>query len=164
MGPGSAANQSAAQLLHKRILLRDLLQFCRRKFSHSNTFVHILKHKYTDSSLSLKGLYGPDRALGQYLSTFCLSDRFYLFFAQMSRVRIPGGEPEEDDLGINHVVLPDGLHVANYCPVIEEEILQEDLGRSYRHAVCHSLCVLAASRVYTNNLIGSHYCSCGKPL
>jgi hypothetical protein len=125
---GSTGNQSAAHLFEKRNELQSLLRMWKRDFDHLEKFVYILEHQYTESSLRLQNLKGQDRALGQHLHTVCSSNGFYLFFAQLNKTESADDSYGADDneVLLEHVVLPNGLLMAKSCLIEEEEEILQD--------------------------------------
>lgn len=123
---GSTGKQSAAQLYEKRNELEGLLRLWNRDFDHQEKLVYILDHQYTKTSLRLQNLKGQDRALGQHLDTVCSQNGFQLMFAQMTKSESDEDYGGENDLSLQHVVLPDGLLLADSCDIEEDDILQED--------------------------------------
>lgn len=123
---GSAVKQSAAQMYEKRNELDGLFRLWKRALENRNKLVYILDHQYTKLSLRLKNLKGQDRALGQRLDTICSQNGFQLLFAQMTKNESDEDYGGESDLSLEHIVLPQGLLVADSCDVEEEDILQEN--------------------------------------
>ncbi|KAE9962857.1 hypothetical protein BLS_009949 [Venturia inaequalis] len=122
----SAVKQSAAQVHHKRQELDGLFQLWKRYLSHQEKLVYILDHQYTKPSLRLQNLKGQDRALGQHLNTICSQNGFQLMFAQMTKNESDEDYGGENDLLLEHLVLPDGLLLVDSCDIEEEDILQEN--------------------------------------
>ncbi|TID25845.1 hypothetical protein E6O75_ATG03708 [Venturia nashicola] len=122
----SAVKQSAAQVYEKRNELDGLLQLWKRDLDPPEKLIYILDHQYTKPSLGIKNLKGQDRALGQHLDTICSQNGFQLLFAQMTKNKSDEDYGYEKDLSLKHLVLPNGLLIADSCDVEEEEILQED--------------------------------------
>ncbi|QDS73371.1 hypothetical protein FKW77_007200 [Venturia effusa] len=121
---------SAATLNERRLHLQSLLHVWREDFQHVEKLAYILEHQYTASSLGAQNLKRQDRALSDYLENVCGTNRFHLFFAQITKTEMADDADDDEDqegTSLDHIVLPCGLIVASHGSIETEDIIQSDI-------------------------------------
>ncbi|KAH7395257.1 hypothetical protein DE146DRAFT_697405 [Phaeosphaeria sp. MPI-PUGE-AT-0046c] len=81
----SFPRQSATTLDTTANKLERLLRIWQTQFSHHESFIYPLQHRYTEVSLSLRHLKGEDAAKCRYIEQICKKNDIYWFLSHMTK-------------------------------------------------------------------------------
>ncbi|KAF2272969.1 uncharacterized protein EI97DRAFT_347613, partial [Westerdykella ornata] len=112
--------------------LESLLRTWRVNLNHVQKLVYPLEHKYTQESLAIRNLKGPDAAKARLLDYVCGRTGFYWFFAQLTKESYQNFEefdaPEEEvKFSLMNLTTAAGVRLAYRVQFEKRELLVDDL-------------------------------------